>query len=45
MGSTPATTVMAVAVSGDWPSVATTMIMLPFWRSFNVTDGARASTC
>ena len=45
MGSTPATTVMAVAASGVWPSVATTMTMLPFGRSFNVTDGERASSC
>src|ERR1700733_9167814 len=33
MGSTPATTVMAVAASGVWPSVATTMTMLPLERS------------
>ena len=32
MGSTPATTVMAVAASGVWPSVATTMTMLPFCK-------------
>ena len=45
MGSTPATTVIAVAVSGAWPSVATTMTMLPLERSFSATDGERASSC
>jgi hypothetical protein len=45
IGSTPATTVIAVACWGVWPSVATTMTMLPFCRSFNVTEGARARIC